>query len=318
MLKPTKELFEKYKYNDDIEYLIGDDFNYESPIFCPNTKLNRQVEEIAKRSLRIFYTSIDYNKADLSHLTGSVQERYINIDKDWLNQFTFVRIDINDKYSKKEALRLKDRSYDGIRYYCKTDILLIPEVLYKYIKKNPTRCKVSIYNYKFCPEEYKTIFNCQEVTPPELKFKHIPNKLKYARLEKNTYVREKEYSVLYTNLPREYYRKICVDNETLAYNTSKKCFIGHSDCNQTKLNHLCYDVATNGFKKIIQLKLLSDGRLTPYCSNKRLLIGEYLNLPSIPVAIISDIFSYPEYLLYYNSGSVKELAQKYLSPYFLF
>lgn len=315
MLKPSKELFEKYRYNDDIEYLVGDDFNYKSDIEYPNTSINKLVESVAKEEIPFEYEEIDYEKADLSHLTGTVEEVYININEEFLSRFSEVHIAYTD--SLMEIRKLKDASYDGISYYCKSDSLLIPSCIKDYILSRELKCKVSIYNYAFCKENLRGLFNCQIIDIPELKFIDIPKRIKYAKLKENKYIANKDSSILYLNLPREYYRKICCDNETLAYNINKQCFIGHSNCNQTKLNHLCYDIAKNGFQKIIQLKLLEDGRLMPYFSNKRVLMAEYLNLPTIPAAIVLDSYKIWQNF-YYDSGNVRNFARKYLEPYFIF
>lgn len=319
MLEPTKALFEKHKYNDDIEYLKSDDFSYKSEIEHPDTVINEMVEGVAKEHLDFEYEMIDYKKADLSHLTGTVEEVELEITTDFFKNFANVEIDENDPITEENRIKLSQASYDGIRYYCKTDLLIVPQAIKSYIFKNNTlKCKVSVYNYKYCQEGKKKIFKCKDIKVPELKFTAIPKKINYAKLKKPLYkILPNGASVLYTNIPREYYTKICVDNETLAYNINKECFVGHSNCNQTKINHLCYDVAKNGFQKVIQLKLLDGGRLVPYFSNKRVLIGEYLNYPTLPVAIVLDMYSYPKNLLFYESEDMTSVANLCLEPYFI-
>ena len=322
MLKATKSLFEKNRYNDDIEYLKTDDFNYKSGIKCPGTVVNIRTEKIAEEDLEFIKEFIDYEKADLSHLTGTVEEIEMEVNSSFLSKFENVAVNENDRDDKETAIKLAQASYDGVRYYCKTNLLVIPQCIKSYVAKggNPNlTCKISVYNYKYCNEEKRKVFNCQDIKTPTLKFTAIPKKLAYVKIKEPKYkIIDGDTKVLYTNLPTEYYRQICVDNETLAYNINKECFIGHSNSNETKINHLCYDIAVNGFQKVIQLKLLDGGKLVPYFSNKRVLIGEYLNLPSIPVAVILDSHSYSKDLLYFESGDVKDLANKYLNPYFLF
>lgn len=321
MIKPSLEFFESIPYNDDIEYLKTDDLSYHSNTPYPDNKENIQVETLAKKWLPMRQEIVDFEgPGDLSHFSGIVQEINKNINKNFLSHFGSIIEDQND--SNLPISVLKNLSYDGIRYYCKTDTLVVPQVLLNYIQnsENGIRCKISVYNYKYCRKDLKNILRCKKIKEQKLEFKFIPEKIKYSILEETIYLKDPCNGLfsLYTNLPREYYRKICLDNETLAYNVNKQCFIGHSNCNQTKINHLCYDVAKNGFQKVIQLRLMPDGRLMPYFSNKRVLIAEYLNFPSIPVVIICNSFDYiPENFLYYNSGEVKELADKYLKPYFI-
>lgn len=322
MLKPSIELFESFPYNDDIEYLITDNLEYHSDIPYPNVEENKQVEELAQRELDMEYETIDFKQpGDLSHFSGVVEEVFIDFDSEVLENFENVFKDISDPDLSVQSL--KNLSYDGIRYYCKTDTLVVPSVLLDYVNSNRVinKCKISVYNYKYCKQEIKDLIKCKTIEEPKLEFQFIPKEIKYAKIKEPVYTEDLENNVraLYMNLPREYYRKICLDNETLAYNINKECFIGHSNCNQTKLNHLCYDVAKNGFKKVIQLRLLEDGKLVPYFSNKRVLIAEYLDLPTIPVVIISNAFSYsPDRILYYDSGIVRDLANKYLAPHFIF
>ena len=91
---------------------------------------------------------------------------------------------------------------------------------------------------------------------------------------------------VYKNLPRELFNIVSTDCETLSYNTNENIFYSHSKTNQFKLNLLCKDIAENGFYTPIQLMVMNDGTIIPYNSNKRFIIGVYLNAPSIPVCLL--------------------------------
>jgi hypothetical protein len=124
---------------------------------------------------------------------------------------------------------------------------------------------------------------------------------------------------VYLNVPYEIYHN-CVARkiQQIYYNIDLECFFSE-DKNQTALNVLAYDIAKNGFKKPIIMKLHEEYWLTPE-SAPRLLIADYFKLETIPCMIYYDAV-HPSKI--YNgdsekgtTGNMYKMLKEYLSPYF--
>lgn len=323
-LEITPELLSSYKYNDDIAYINGDNFAYKADIPFENTELNKYIEQLSSEEFSPVLTTKETKKeeGDLSHIAGFVQ--YVERDiclKD-LERFENLILDKNEPDTSENARKLLYNPYDGIRYYAKTNTLIVPECILSIL---PARCLVACYNLEAADSIYYWFNPClKNYLVPKLEFVGIPETIKYSVFEEKKCI-EKETpfgkaQCLYLNLPYEYYSKACcVDNETLAYSFNDRYFIGHSNCNESKLNHLCYDIAVNDFKKPLQFKLLDNGRIMPYMSNKRFLMALYLKLPYIPAVVCLDSVSfYEEEKNWYSpKEDVSKIANELFAPYFI-
>lgn len=330
MLKVTKKLLE-YHYNDDIKYEEGDKLDKhkaEFPDMELTTELNCICEYLpTKLSPKLIYKETKFNKGGLSPYKSYVEYIPLTLTKEILDEFSgHIAINYNNNTDKDVAERLSQDTYDGLAFYGTTGTLALPQSMEKYIKDyGKLDCICAVYNYNLSPIKYPCFKNCKEnIKIPDLNFKYIPETIKYAVLEEEEYGtlqgNKGKYTYLFKNLPLEYYSKyIHIDSRTLAYSVEDDYFIGHSNSNQTKLNHLCYDVACNGLKKPIQLKLLEDGSSILYFSNKRQLMAQYLGVPSIPAIIILDNNKIPDYLCCYKPNfDCRDLANRLFNPYFLF
>jgi len=310
MLEPSLELFSR-PYNDDSDYSDLRLLDSKSNVICPDVETNKILEMIKDNpDIPIIYKDeIDIeNFSEVTSISTEVSSTYVTLDREFLNNHNYF-LNRSDDDLESTALRLKDEYYDGISHFINNgrEIYVIPISIFRYLSTKPLNCRVSHY------VRFKNA--------PKLDFQLIPKKIKYIYLTEKKFItypsdHSGTFSVLYMNLPKEYYKEVLVDFKTLAYDKDRSYYIAHSDSNQTKINHLTYDIATNGLQKVVQLKLLSGGRLTPYYSNKRFLALYYLNLPTIPVAIVLDSYKYPEEFLLESQKDCSELAKKYLEPYF--
>lgn len=333
MLEMNKNIL-KYPYNDDIRYVEGEDLTFHNAI-VPDMELTTELNCVCETlptelAPKLIYKEIPFKKGNMEVFKSYVEYIPIFLDINLIHTFSEkgeVRINYNDGSDRKTAFKLINNTYDGVAFYGTNNTLVIPVSIYNLAVETgkPISCLCAVYNYNKCSVKYQCFDSCNDREIPELNFKYIPNTIKYAELEEEKYgtIQGKDgntYTYLFKNIPFEYYsRCIHIDSRTLAYNFDKGYFIGHSNANQTKLNHLCYDVAKNGLKKCIQLKLLPDGSSVLYFSNKRQLVAQYLGVPSIPMVVILDNQEMPLYLSSYKPNiDCKDIANKLFNPYFLF
>ena len=325
MLEPSLELFSK-PYNDNLKYIEGEigskDYTYNIGLLSP---LNEVCENLAQTAPIIFYEDIPFNKGNLSIFKSWCQNLTLDLTMKDFDDFQNVELSEDDPDDEPTALKLVNNTYDGVSYYSIYDTLQVPRSIYHYIEKHGhLTCQVTLYNYDRRIVDHK-IFN-QALTTcqiPELDFKYIPETIKYSKIgeHRTGHIRGKDgvlYFYYYFNLPKEYYTKcINIDCRTCCYNVNKGYFVGHSNTNQTKLNHLCYDIANNGLKSVIQIKLLNNGNSMVYFANKREFMAHYLGYPTLPAVVIMDGWNLPLYKNLWKLESHAELANQLFNPYFL-
>lgn len=325
MLEPSLELFSK-PYNDNLKYIEGEigskDYTYNIGLLSP---LNEVCENLAQTAPTIFYEDIPFNKGDLSIFKSWCQNLTLDLTMKDFEDFQNVVLSEDDPDDDPTALKLINNTYDGVSYYSIHDVLQVPRSIYHYIEKHGhLTCQVTLYNYDRRIIDHKifkqALTTCQI---PELDFKYIPETIKYGKIgeHRTGNLRGTDgvmYFYYYFNLPKEYYTKcINIDCRTCCYNVNKGYFVGHSNTNQTKLNHLCYDIANNGLKSVIQIKLLNDGNSMVYFANKREFMAHYLGYPTLPAVVIMDGWNLPLYKNLWKLESHAELANQLFNPYFL-
>lgn len=318
----TKKFLESTPYNDSSTYLVDtkatrkpaqatppsfvnvieDCTSYE---FCPKMKLKKM--KLGK-------------KFDLRKYAGVAEVIDFRLKKAFLEKnYENIIWDNSDLNTGDNAVLLSKDCYDGVKYFAKADTLSIPVSIKSYLSNHDyIDVKCIVYNYPEKKVDREEFSSCQnKIEMPPLSFKGLPEEINYNVFESSYYHFGSNDSLLYINLPLEYYSKIKVDNEFLAYNVNEGYYVGHSNCCEAKMNHLCYDVAKNGIQKPVQFFLSDKGCLVPAWSNKRILSALYLQLPEIPAIIISNSIRVDPRTIYKESGDCTELLNKYLSPYFI-
>lgn len=293
----SKILKNDIKYNDDLKYVDGDDIfkptidkSHKSSYHDKISYINYVVDNLGENNnYKLITKSFEKNyHVDLKPITSLVTHKIIKMNFVSLCDFNVRIIDNND------VLDVKDDRYDSINYYGTSDILEVPKIIYDKLKEgNELEINMALYNMDKCIKHHDMFKNDKKINRPNLILEYIPKKINYSFLDKefNGVIKSelKEYDDFYyqyRNLSREEYNKIMLDCQTLAYDVDEKFFYGHSNSNQTKINVLCKDIANDGLKKVIQLRLFDNGKMVSYFSNKRLLIAKYLDLPMIPCCII--------------------------------
>lgn len=329
---------DKIRYNDDIAYVEGDDLYSTSPEEVPidytNSKdySNYVVYQLGTQTYcpSMKYEDIDYTPGDLKYLTSMVECQQITLTKENLKDFDKVQITDYDPINDEMFEFLKNERYDGVCYYAETDTLIIPSTIQHYLERDgEVSVLITLYNMNNAIKKHSLFTERDYPTIPNLQFSYIPQTIKYSKLniemingqipapkssKEDLYF---DFNYIYTNLPREYFKYIAIDSRALAYDINEEIFYGHSNSNQTKMNALCKDIAMNGFKSPIQLKLLSDGTLVSYFSNKRLLAGLYLNCPTLPVCIIYEPYINNRDIYHYLPTPNIEEMNKILYPYII-
>lgn len=326
---------DKVKYNDDIEYVEGDDIYATTKDISPmsyNAESNYTsyiIDKLGKSDYyapKLVYEDIDLNVDDMSSIASQVSHIYVNFNKEVLSDFKNIDLNVDDEDTEEMREYLKDMDYDGITYFAQNDVISIPQSIYNYIiNGNEINAKVSVYNIDKAIVNHDIFKNVKSIEIPKLNFSYIPNKIKYAKIEKSsggTVFAPKDLSLsdrtyIYVDLPKDVYDKCIIDTRSLVYDIEKEYFCGHSNSNQTKMNVLCKDIATNGLSKVIQFKLLDDGYLVPYFSNKRFIISKYLGLPTIPACIIYDMNTYQTFTAYKYQQIDKKILNDLLKPYII-
>lgn len=322
-VKITKKFLESTPYDDSSTYLVGvktlslaKENKSGSPSIIEYCTTDSNCPEIDR-------VEMEFTKGmDLRQYSGTAEVIDLRLTKEFTENNTDKIIwDSSDMNTNSNAVILSKDSYDGVKYFSKTDTFSIPTSMRTYLLKHTyIDVKCIVYNYSEKVTDRDIFSNCQNIKDlPKLDFKYIPKNIVYSRFKEKKYIfnQENNTSLLYINLPYEYYSKLTIDNEFLAYNINEGYYVGHSNCCESKMNHLCYDIAKNGILKPIQFFLGSKGSITPAWSNKRILSALYLGLPEIPAVIISNNNGIDPRILYKSGGDCTEMLNKYLSPYFI-
>ena len=294
---PITILENNIKYNDDIQYVDGDN------IFEPTKDLshtaytnkinyiNYIIDTVAENNQYqpLIFKSFQKNyDVDTKPFTSTVYHKIINLNAITLCCFKNIKI-----IYYNDNIEIAQNRYDSVNYYAHTDFLEIPKSIYDYIMSgNTIPTNIAIYNFHIPKDPNFLTDNIRIPNVPNLHFEYIPEKITYSTINKMITGQIKsnyDDSIFYytfIDLPKSIYNQVYLDCQTLAFDTQENIFYGHSNANQTKLNVLCQDIAKNGLKKPIQLRLMNDNVIFPYFSNKRILMAKYLDLPSIPACII--------------------------------
>ena len=299
------------KYNDDVDYTKFDDLysNYKHNICQPTSNEQKYIDKILsitsdKKNFEISNVKVSHIKPDMKKYITSVKCKHITLHKNELYKYKNVLIDENDDDTDEIFNELQFKYYSGVRYYSNTDTIVIPKAIYNRIDNTDVLI---------------TIYGNDDI--PNIDMKYIPNIINHTIVKNESFGIIKDDNnifedciYVYKNLPRELFNIVSTDCETLSYNTNENIFYSHSKTNQFKLNLLCKDIAENGFYTPIQLMVMNDGTIIPYNSNKRFIIGVYLNAPSIPVCLLynKSKFNNTNFHYIHTNKNINELTSPYI------
>jgi len=332
-------LKEDIRYNDDIEYDVGDDIyqpiverergNIEDEL-GENPSLpayDRYIVEklgLSEYSPKIITEDIPLETNDLSYITSISTNDYYDFNNEILKDFQNIKIFTEDPMDEETYNLLIHERYDGIRYYAQTDTLVIPAPIKKHIDDGETvKAKVTLYNMDMATVKHQIFkYPSEQYIKPKVEFQYLPKTVKWSKLTEEkfgefTYKDNPNFTTtyLYKNMPREYLKQMVYETEVLTYDLTDKAYYCHANANFTKASLLVKDCVENGLKRVIQLKLTPDGVLRPYYSNKRILSALYTNVPTIPVCIMMNTTYLGTYDLYYNPPVNKDLINKLVNPH---
>ena len=323
MLKMTREMFD-LPFNDNIRYEEGDDISKQ----IPNGNLDafhRALEQIYSHAPKLILKDGEFKKGNLSHYNHIVENVEIELTEDIIHQFKHIFVKDSED-SEEEALQLAQDNYDGVSYYAGADFLWLPIGIKHYVEDHQKmKVKVAVYDF-WNRINFNTPFEnlCQLVYPKEpIDFPYIPDKIKYSVFEERKFERIStefgDWLCLFVNAPYEYYSKhIDIDCRTLAYNITENCWVGHSNDNFSKMNHLCYSVAKNGLPIPVAAEFCgSTGNCILYASNKKQMMAQYIRCPTIPLILIVSPVRVERGLLFSTDEVNKELANSIVNPEFL-
>lgn len=323
------------KYNPSLSYEEGDNIYAESKNWVIDSYTNNidylkyLVRKLALDfdNIELSYQKVDIMHNNLSEWCSKTEYLPVKLAFEDLQQFKNIKIVETEEISEEGLTFALSYQECGLAYFGNHDTLEIPSVIYHYLKeRKQLDVTFTLFNMNLCKSIPPCLKECKkDFDIPELKLEYLPKKAIWSKIKKDYYTiippAEKEgyfeHYVLYTNLPKELYKNIIIENKILHYNITNKCFYGHVDLNQTNLNFCCKDLAENLPKEIIVLKLTNDGHFVCRLSYKQLLSSLYIGYPSIPVCILVDPFSLYDHSIYKKKDIDIEKTKEFLKPYFL-
>lgn len=323
------------RYNPSISYEEGDDIYAEPKDWTVETYSNQinylkyLVRKLALDldNLDFSYKKINIAKNDLLDWCSKSEYLSITLKYEDLKQFKNINITEYEPITEEALNELLSRQECGLNYYGNKDTLQLPQVIKHFLQiRGELDVTILLFNMDLCENIPPCLNKCKkDFEIPKLEFKYLPEKAIWSILKKEYYTLipppEKEgyfeHYALYTNLPKELYRNIIIENKILHYNITNKAFIGHVELNQTNLNFCCKDMAENLPREVIVLKLTNDGHFVCRLSYKQLLSSLYIGYPSIPVCIIVDPFTLYDFFIFKKKDIDLEKTKEFLKPYFL-
>lgn len=280
------------RYNSDLDYVDGDDIYKEKEnkkIVIPDDKKELYINEYIINHVNENHPKLIYNKEKLRigkicEYTSIVERKKINLSYDLMN-----KID-NIFWCQGNELR----------YYCDSDTILIPKKLKNDLFSGKQFNKIIlIYNYDNAIKDHDFLKDCKIIEKTEPELKYLPDEITYTMFEKEYGEFIDNIYFLYKNMPLDMLDNVntFMYDVTINSRTSKRLF---TSFNLTKFNVYCYDVANYGIHNILPLNLNDDYSMTPINCSPRVIIAKLLNIPYIPVCIISS---------YYKKSSIDNYKQ---------
>lgn len=322
------------QYNPSLNYEEGENIYSEIKPYVVNSYSNpvNYRKYLARQlatdftNLQLDYIKTNNNRKDITYWCSKSEYLNVKLKLEDLDQFENIIITEHEEISENSLNSLLCEQDQGITYFGNHDTLLLPKVIKHFLEqRNELDVIFLLFNMDLCPKIPKCLNKCNtKFDVPKLEFKYLPDRAVYTRLKERYYKvipapqdGYYDYFALYTNLPREFYKNIVIENKIIHYNITNKWFCGHIDLNQTSLNFACKDLCENLPKEIIVLKLLKGGYFMPILCYKQLLSSMHIDYPSIPVCIIIDPFALYDCYVYKKFEIDYQKIKEFLKPYFL-
>lgn len=320
------------KYNPSINYEEGDNIYsepiqfrriYSEPIhyrqylarkfaldFFDNLEIETSLVNIKKRNLKEFCSKSEYFN--------------INFKIEYLKQFK--NIIETDHAEAKDVENYLNNGHSDLVFFGNKNTLLLNKYIKAYLEeKKEVNLTMLLFNMNLCNDIPECLKECKiNFEIPEIELKYLPNLAIYSKIKNIQYglipppsEEYQEYYYVYTNLPRNLYKNIIIENKLLHYNITDEQFYGHVALNITNLNFCCKHLASNNLDEIIVLKITKDGYFIPILCYKQLLASLYIDYPSIPVCIIVDPFELYDYYIYKKNDINLKETKEFLAPYIL-
>lgn len=236
--------------------------------------------QLSKSNINVEITSI-------SHLISPV--KFVN---NIINHESFDSgVTIFDDYdnalftkSDKTVDELLLDKIDGIRYFADKDLLLIPAKIDKFLEDNEEVTKNSVISYYNLQPDNKWGLNAITTLPDTMP---KPTTVKLTTVNKDYYGQD-VLVVLYVDLPSHLYTSITVPEQSISFNVDTMEYFTKTKNQQQLFDRINY-VAQNGFDRPLRMLLNTNTSILPIDGDEEdFLIAQYLNLPSIPVAILAS------------------------------
>lgn len=322
------------KYNPSIHYEKGDNI-YNTPIVH---KLESYNDPISYRYYLARKLALDFSNIKIEELiintkkinlkTYACKSEYFNLDfkVEFLKQFKNIILTTYEEVSESSLNSFLNNGHANMTYFGNTNTLILPKVIETYLyEKKVLNLTMLLFNMDLCINIPNCLKDCNlNFNIPDIYLQYIPKVAIYSKIKDIQYglipppeSQYQEYYYLYTNLPKNLYKNIIIENKLLHYNITDKQFYGHLDLNLTNLSFRCKHLASNKLDEIIVLKITKDGYFVPLFSHRQLLASLYIDYPTIPVCIIVDPFILADCYIYKkNNINLKEIKE-FLAPYIL-
>lgn len=276
------------------------------------------------------YDAYTGNNTDISKYISTVKYSLNTINNISFDNMKSIFKDYFNLYENidKTADVLFNDKIDGIKYFQNENIIVIPTAIYKVIDADSSidyQCLMSFYNLKgdniWGFEIPITLKNLPSFTATRL-----------ATVEQK-YKSDMNCCILFDNLPASLYDNVVIEEQGIMYDIDKNKYFTQA-MNQKELFERIEKVAENGFEKPLEMLISSEGLIPLNESKVDFIISLYLNLPNIPVAIISsqeinnsfikrfenrNDTNYSSYVIKHIDNKFnKEELQKFVEPYFIF
>lgn len=243
--------------------------------------------DLSSYPFQLSKSNINVETASISHLISPV--KFVNnvINHESFDNGVTIFDDYDDALftkSDKTVDELLLDKIDGLRYFADKDLLLIPAKIDKFLEENEDVTKNAVISYYNLQPGNKWGFNTVTTLPDTMP---KPTTVKLTTVNKD-YYGQNVLVVLYVDFPSHLYTSITVPEQSISFNVDTMEYFTKTKNQQQLFDRINY-VAQNGFDRPLRMLLNTNTSILPIDGDEEdFLIAQYLNLPSIPVAILAS------------------------------
>lgn len=216
-----------------------------------------------------------------------------------------MSLNMDEVYNVANLLFIKDPTEKLVTFNKLNKLLSVPSYYMELLSNNPLK--------RFDIEMEVIDKRDEDAKEPNFVY---PKNTNYKVFKENKFgniqIGGKNVMYYFLNLPKEYYLTHYKYYDHLLYNTDTGRYQAFQKPD-IELQELINSIAEEGFRCPLLFYVNQSGMLKGICNKARLMIARYLDLPSIPAVIIlaESAGSFANSI----SGNLREMAEKYLSPY---